>query len=57
MTGTSADESVPEPVDTGGGTERWKQRGVTLRVFVYVILGHVLAGWLWFLFYLGRHSH
>ncbi|WTR18904.1 DUF6126 family protein [Streptomyces sp. NBC_00138] len=41
----------------GGGTERWKGRGVALRVFVYVVVGHLLAGFLWLLFYIGSHSH
>jgi len=30
---------------------------VALRVFIYVIAGHLLAGFLWLLFYVGSHSH
>lgn len=60
MTGASSDERVPPPAvpDVGaGGTEQWKGRGVALRVFVYVVVGHVLAGFLWLLFYVGSRSH
>jgi len=31
--------------------------GVALRVFIYIVVGHVLAGFLWLLFYIGSHSH
>ena len=59
------DETNPDPLaqaprtprDQGAGTEKYKARGVTLRVFVYVIAGHVFAGFLWLLFYVGAHSH
>ena len=47
----------PVPRDKGAGSERYKERGVTLRVFVYVIAGHVFAGFLWLLFYVGAHAH
>ena len=60
MTGTSSDERVPPratPEVGAGGTEQWKGRGVALRVFIYVIAGHLLAGFLWLLFYVGSHSH
>jgi hypothetical protein len=60
-----ADEPTPEPVgaaprtplDQGAGSEKYKERGVMLRVFVYVIAGHVFAGFLWLLFYVGSHAH
>ncbi|SEO79320.1 DUF6126 family protein [Actinacidiphila rubida] len=45
------------PRDKGAGSEKYKERGVILRVFVYVIAGHVFAGFLWLLFYVGAHSH
>jgi|GEM_PF-5921367 hypothetical protein len=47
----------PVPRDPGAGSEKYKERGVTLRVFVYVVAGHFLAGFLWLLFYIGAHSH
>lgn len=50
-------EAAPVPQDYGAGSERYKQRGVVLRVFVYVIAGHLFAGFLWLLFYVGAHSH
>ncbi|MCL2554124.1 MAG: DUF6126 family protein [Actinomycetia bacterium] len=28
-----------------------------LRVFVYVVAGHLFAGFLWLLFYVGAHAH
>ncbi|NJP48305.1 DUF6126 family protein [Actinacidiphila epipremni] len=52
-----APSPAPLPRDPGAGTEKYKARGVALRVFVYVIAGHFFAGFLWLLFYLGAHSH
>lgn len=61
-----ADDSPPDPTETvtptmprdrGAGSEKYKERGVVLRVFVYVIAGHLFAGFLWLLFYVGAHSH
>jgi hypothetical protein len=60
VTGTSSDERVVPPATpdaSAGGTEQWKRRGVALRVFIYVVVGHMLAGFLWLLFYVGSHSH
>ncbi|WNI23799.1 DUF6126 family protein [Streptomyces sp. ITFR-16] len=52
-TGTSqADESAPQR----GGSERWKERGVALRVGVYVFATHLFAGFIWILFYVGEHA-
>jgi hypothetical protein len=48
---------VPLPRDPGAGSEKYKERGVVLRVFVYVIAGHLFAGFLWLLFYVGAHAH
>ncbi|CAG7623299.1 DUF6126 family protein [Actinacidiphila bryophytorum] len=45
------------PRDPGAGSEKYKARGVALRVVVYVIAGHFFAGFLWLLFYLGANSH
>ncbi|WTX24152.1 DUF6126 family protein [Streptomyces sp. NBC_00656] len=40
----------------GGGSEGWKERGVALRVFVYVFATHLFAGFVWILFYVGEHA-
>jgi hypothetical protein len=45
------------PGNRGAGSEKYKERGVILRVLVYVFLGHLLAGFLWLLFYVGAHSN
>lgn len=37
-------------------SERWKERGVALRVFVYVFVTHLFAGFVWLLFYIGEHA-
>lgn len=44
----------PERDDRDG--ERWKERGVMLRVFVYVFATHLFAGFVWILFYVGQHA-
>lgn len=36
--------------------ERWKERGVLLRVFVYVFATHAFAGFVWLLFYVGQNA-
>ncbi|CAM5518373.1 MULTISPECIES: DUF6126 family protein [Streptomyces] len=36
--------------------EEWKARGVFLRVFVYVFVTHLFAGFVWLLFYVGEHA-
>ncbi|MFJ9680028.1 DUF6126 family protein [Streptomyces sp. NPDC101194] len=41
---------------SGGESERWKERGVALRVFVYVFATHLFAGFVWILFYVGEHA-
>lgn len=42
--------------DHGGGSEAWKERGVALRVFIYVFATHLFAGFVWILFYVGEHA-
>ncbi|NUK12599.1 hypothetical protein HRW18_32430 [Streptomyces lunaelactis] len=37
-------------------SESWKERGVALRVFVYVFATHLFAGFVWLLFYVGEHA-
>lgn len=60
VSGTGADSggAVPEQVNEGGGggSEGWKERGVALRVFVYVFATHLFAGFVWILFYVGEHA-
>lgn len=36
--------------------EEWKARGVFFRVFVYVFVTHLFAGFVWLLFYVGEHA-
>lgn len=55
--GDTAARQVPVPRDPGAGSEKYKERGVMLRVFVYVVAGHLFAGFLWLLFYVGAHAH
>ncbi|WP_406865227.1 DUF6126 family protein [Streptomyces sp. HUAS MG47] len=48
-----------EPARTsakGNDVERWKERGVMLRVFVYVFATHAFAGFVWLLFYVGQNA-
>ncbi|MDQ1009566.1 hypothetical protein QFZ82_004051 [Streptomyces sp. V4I23] len=40
----------------GHESEEWKERGVALRVFVYVVATHFFAGFVWLLFYVGEHA-
>lgn len=63
MSGTGAESdgrAVParasEGEGGGGGSEGWKERGVALRVFVYVFATHLFAGFVWILFYVGEHA-
>ncbi|MEW2547235.1 DUF6126 family protein [Streptomyces sp. NPDC047002] len=37
--------------------ERWKERGVLLRLFLYIGVTHLFAGFIWLLFYVGGHAH
>nr|WP_313896580.1 DUF6126 family protein [Streptomyces sp. GC420] len=41
---------------TGGESEKWLERGLALRVFVYVFATHLFAGFVYLLFYLGEHA-
>ncbi|MFI1093423.1 DUF6126 family protein [Streptomyces sp. NPDC020917] len=45
-------EPVPAPrvVPTTNGSEKRKERGVTFRVLVYVVVAHLMAFYLWLLF-------
>jgi hypothetical protein len=43
------------PASNGAGTEKYKERGVFLRVFIYVFATHLFAGFIWLLFFLGGH--
>ncbi|MBH5333846.1 hypothetical protein IHE55_03110 [Streptomyces pactum] len=53
MTDSRARGPRPGSVNGGAGTEEYKERAVAVRVFIYVVAGHVFAGFLWLLFYLG----
>lgn len=43
--------------DAVSESESWKERGVALRVFVYVFATHLFAGFVYLLFYVGDHAH
>lgn len=40
----------------GEGSEKRKEWGVALRVFMYVVVAHGLAAFLWLLFEIGANS-
>ncbi|AEW97937.1 MULTISPECIES: DUF6126 family protein [Streptomycetaceae] len=54
MTGAAPRGALPAPEDEKV-TEKAKERGVLLRVFVYVFATHLFAGFVWLLFHLGGH--
>ncbi|MFI1799404.1 DUF6126 family protein [Streptomyces sp. NPDC020379] len=39
-----------------GGSEKWREKQVALRVLVYVFVSHLFAGFIMLLFYLGGHA-
>jgi Family of unknown function (DUF6126) len=49
--GTPANPSA----SNGAGSEKYKERGVFLRVFIYVFATHLFAGFIWLLFWVGGH--
>jgi hypothetical protein len=52
----AAEPAEPGVVRTTNGTERRKERGVVLRVLVYVVVAHLMAFYLWLMFaVLGKH--
>ncbi|WUH88995.1 DUF6126 family protein [Streptomyces sp. NBC_00433] len=52
----AAPKPVPVVVPTTNGSEKRKQRGVITRVLVYVVVAHLLAAYLYFLFEIaGKH--
>ncbi|WP_405577379.1 DUF6126 family protein [Streptomyces sp. NBC_01190] len=53
---TSAGPGAPIAEGSSRGTEKLKQRGVVLRVLVYVVVAHLLGFYLWLMFaVLGKH--
>ncbi|WP_374118409.1 DUF6126 family protein [Streptomyces sp. 8L] len=64
MSGAADEEAAPE-ASTGAPAgkpakefdlERWKQRGVMWRLFIYIGVTHLFAGFIWLLFYVGDHA-
>ena len=49
----AAQPVLPRPVGTTNGSESRKERGVVLRVLVYVVAAHLLAFFIWLLFVVG----
>ncbi len=47
---TTRPHPAPVVVPTTNGSERRKERGVVLRVLVYVAVAHFMAFFLWLLF-------
>jgi hypothetical protein len=41
----------------GNSAERRFERGVALRAGFYIFGTHLLAGFIWLLFYVGEHAH
>ncbi|MFF4602902.1 DUF6126 family protein [Streptomyces sp. NPDC001339] len=51
------DKSAPDrPLYGGGMSEAKKERGASLRVFLYIAGSHLLLGFMALLFYLGDHA-
>lgn len=48
------DDQLPE---APGGSERWKEKAVRLRVIFYIAGTHVLAAVLILFFWIGSHTH
>ncbi|GAA2914360.1 hypothetical protein GCM10020221_07600 [Streptomyces thioluteus] len=36
--------------------EKYAEKAIGWRVLIYIVLGHLLAGFIWLLFYLGSHA-
>ncbi|ATL81398.1 hypothetical protein HUF15_03405 [Streptomyces samsunensis] len=49
--------SETEKAGTGPDDESWKERGIKLRVFIYVFATHIIAGFVILLFYVGDHAN
>lgn len=56
-TGRPRHEPLAPELRTSEGSERRKERAVVLRVLVYVVVAHLLAGFVWLLFVLGAHGN
>jgi hypothetical protein len=54
---TGAGTGTDAPPRVVGETEQWKENGVRLRVIFYIAGTHVLAAFLWLMFYVGSHAH
>ncbi|MFI5580115.1 DUF6126 family protein [Streptomyces sp. NPDC051822] len=52
----TSDKTYAKTSDGTYDNERWKERGVMLRVFVYVFATHAFAGFVWLLFYVGQNA-
>ncbi|MEV0412902.1 DUF6126 family protein [Streptomyces sp. NPDC050448] len=56
MTENTANTENPEDTAAAARHARWMERGVALRAFFYIFGTHLFAGFVWLLFYLGRHG-
>ena len=48
---------MSEKTENAKAEENWKERAVGLRVLFYVLGTHLLAAFMWLLFYVGEHAH
>ncbi|MFI1963182.1 DUF6126 family protein [Streptomyces pathocidini] len=55
VSGTSSHAQRPSS-DSKAHNEGWKEKGVILRVGIYVFATHLFAGFVWLLFYVGDHA-
>ncbi|MBM9507643.1 DUF6126 family protein [Actinacidiphila acididurans] len=51
-----SDQDEP-PREAPGGSERWKEKAVRMRVIFYIAGTHVLAAVLILFFWIGSHTH
>jgi uncharacterized protein DUF6126 len=58
VTDQAADQSAGEQRNRKTkDREQWIERGVAIRAGFYIFGTHLFAGFVWLLFYLGKHAH
>ncbi|WP_424887159.1 DUF6126 family protein [Streptomyces sp. XH2] len=56
MADDTADQHSRAASGSGSKNEKGAERQVALRVLVYVFVTHLIAGFIWLLFYIGGHA-